>query len=50
MQKLLIQIELNGENILVGGFPEALKMASEKLRQQGFDGIEEIYEQILRTG
>jgi serine/threonine-protein kinase HipA len=33
---------------MVGKFPEALKMASEELKQQGFDGIEEIYEQILK--
>jgi serine/threonine-protein kinase HipA len=29
-------------------FPEALRMAASELKEQGFDGIEEIYEEILR--
>jgi serine/threonine-protein kinase HipA len=31
---------------MVEKFPEALKTAADELKQQGFDGIEEVYEQI----
>jgi hypothetical protein len=33
---------------MVEKFPEALKKAVDELKKQGFDGIEEVYEVILK--
>jgi hypothetical protein len=33
---------------MVEKFPEELKMAVDELKQQGFDGIEKVYELILK--
>jgi serine/threonine-protein kinase HipA len=33
---------------MVEKFPDALRMAADELKQQGFEGIEEVYELILK--